>query len=156
MIQTKITSSMEKCFFDESIANYPELTHLSALKNERVSFQLLYTDDTVDATVPYRANTFRLEIDGIDKEMASVRRVENVPVTIPSLNEGGDGNFLRTIPGLYPDPLMPLHKGGIFVMRGQLQSLWVEIDLDERLPAGEYAVKLKLVDGQKEDRKSVV
>ena len=82
MIQTKITSSMEKCFFDENIANYPELTHLSALKNERVSFQLLYTDDAVDATVPYRANTFRLEIDGIDKEMASVRRVENVPVTI--------------------------------------------------------------------------
>ncbi|MBO5931424.1 MAG: hypothetical protein J6Q70_04215, partial [Clostridia bacterium] len=104
MLQTKITSSMEKCFLDGNIANYSELTHWSALKNERVSFQFLYTDDTVDATVPYRANTFRLEIEGIDKALASVRRVENVPVTIPSLNEGGDGNFLRTTPGLYPDP----------------------------------------------------
>ena len=67
MIQTKIVSSMEKCFLDSNIGEYPELTHLSALKNERISFQLLYTDDTVDATIPYRANTFRLEIEGIDK-----------------------------------------------------------------------------------------
>jgi hypothetical protein len=150
MIQTKITSSMEKCFLDSNIADYAELTRISALKNERVSFQLFYTDDTVDATIPYRANIYRLEIEGIEKDLASVRRVENVPVTIPSLGEGGDGNFARTAPGLYPDPLMPLHKGGIFVMRGQLQSLWVEIDLCERLPAGEYTLTLKLVDGQKE------
>ena len=150
MILTKITSSMEKCFWDSDIHSYSKLTHLSALKNERVSFQFLYTDDTVDAAIPYRANTFRLEVDGIDKHLTSVRRVENVPVTIPSLGEGGDGNFLRTTPGLYPDPLMPLHKGGIFVMRGQLQSLWVEIDLDEKLPAGEYSITLKLIDGQKE------
>lgn len=141
---------MEKCFLDSNIENYPELTHLSALKNERISFQLFYTDDTVDATLPYRASNYNLQIEGIEKDLVSVRRVESVPVTIPSLNEGGDGNFLRTTPGLYPDPLLPLHKGGIFVMRGQLQSLWVEIDLGERLPRGEYTVTLKLTDGQKE------
>ena len=56
MILTKITSSMEKCFLDGNIADYAELTHLSALKNERISFQLLYTDDTVGATIPYRAD----------------------------------------------------------------------------------------------------
>ena len=140
---------MEKCFPDSSIAKYPILTHLSALKNERISFQFLYTDDTVDTSIPYRANSYNLQIEGIEKGLASVRRVESVPVTIPSLNEGGDGNFLRTAPGLYPDPLLPLHQGGIFVMRGQLQSLWVEIDLSERLSAGEYTVTLKLVDGQK-------
>ena len=141
---------MEKCFLDDSIKNYPELKRLSALKNECVSFQLLYTDDTNDATLPYRAVNYKLQIEGIDKELVSVRRVENVPVTLPSLNEGGDGNFLRRIPGMYPDPLMPLHRGGIFVMRGQLQALWVQIDLGERLSAGEYTVTLKLVDGQKE------
>ena len=140
---------MEKCFLDSSIAKYPILTHLSALKNERISFQFLYTDDTVDTSIPYRASSYNLQIEGIEKGLASVRRVEIVPVTIPSLNEGGDGNFLRTAPGLYPDPLLPLHQGGIFVMRGQLQSLWVEIDLSERLSAGEYTVTLKLVDGQK-------
>lgn len=141
---------MEKCFPDSNINDYPELAHLSVLKNERVSFQLLYTDDTVDTAIPYRASSFNLQIEGIDKALTSVRRVDNVPVTIPCLNEGGDDNFLRTAPGLYPDPLLPLHKGGIFVMRGQLQSLWVEIDLAEHLPTGEYTVTLKLVDGQKE------
>ena len=150
MIQTKITSSLEKCFPDSSIAEYPILAHLSALKNERISFQFLYTDDTVDTSIPYRANSYSLQIEGIEKGLVSVRRVESVPVTIPSLNEGGDGNFLRTAPGLYPDPLFPLHQGGIFVMRGQLQSLWVEVDLGERLSAGEYTVTLKLVDKQKE------
>lgn len=150
MIQTKITSSMEKCFLDGNIADYPELAHLSALKNERVSFQLFYTDDTNDATLPYRATSYNLQIEGIDKTLASVRRVDSIPVTIPCLDERGDGNFLRTTPGLYPDPLLPLNKGGVFVMRGQLQSLWIEIDLCEHLPAGKYTLTLKLVDGQKE------
>jgi len=150
MIVTKITSSMEKCFLDSNIADYCELTQISALKNERVSFQLFYTDDTNDATLPYRATSYNLQIEGIDKSLASARRVESVPVTIPSLNEGGDDNFLRTTPGLYPDPLLPLNKGGIFVMRQQLQSLWIELDLGERLPAGEYTITLQLVDGQKQ------
>ena len=150
MILTKITSSMEKCFLDSNIADYAELKHISALKNERISFQLLYTDDTNDIIVPYRATSYKLQIEGIDKALFSVRRIENVPVTVPSLNEGGDGNFLRTAPGLYPDPLLPLHKGGIFVMRGQLQSLWMEINPCEQLSAGEYPITLKLLNGQQE------
>ena len=150
MILTKITSSMEKCFLDSNITDYADLKYLSVLKNERVSFQLLYTDDCNDATVPYRATSYKLQIEGIDNALVSVRRTESVPVTVPSLNEKGDGNFLRTTPGLYPDPLLPLHKGGIFVMRGQLQALWVEINLSEQLSAGEYPITLKLLDGQRE------
>ena len=141
---------MEKCFLDSNIADYADLKCLSALKNERVSFQLLYTDDCNDATVPYRATSYKLQIEGIDNALVSVRRTESVPVTVPGLNEKGDGNFLRTTPGLYPDPLLPLHKGGIFVMRGQLQALWVEINLSEQLSAGEYPITLKLLDGQRE------
>lgn len=150
MILTKITSSMEKCFLDSNIADYPALTHLSALKNERVSFQFLYTDDTNDASLPYRATNHRLQIEGIDKGLASMRRVESVPVTIPCLAEGGDGNFLRTTPGLYPDVLTALPQGVLSIMRGQLQSVWVEIALDERIAAGEYRIALKIVDGSGE------
>ncbi len=144
MIQTKIVSSMEKCFLDSNIADYIELTHLSALKNERVSFQLFYTDDTVDATLPYRATNFGLQIEGLPQGLASVRRVDYVPVTIACLQEGGDENYLRTAPGLYPDLLSPLQYGGVSVMRHQLQSVWIELDLNERLPAGEHTVTVKL------------
>ena len=150
MILTKLTSSMEKCFLDSNIVTYPELTHLSALKNERISFQLLYTDDTVDATLPYRATTYRLQIEGLPKELVSVRRVDSVPVTVPCLTENGDGNFLRTAPGLYPDVLSPIHQNVVSVMRGQLQAVWIEVDLAEKLSAGEYTVTVKLLDGARE------
>ena len=150
MILTKITSSMEKCFLNSNIADYPELTHLSALKNERVSFQLLYTDDANDSTLPYRAANHRLQMEGIDKELCSVRRVDNVPVTIACLQEGGDDNYLRTTPGLYPDLLSPLQYGGVSVMRGQLQAIWIELDLGERLPAGEHTITLRFVNGKGE------
>ena len=63
MIQTKIVSSMEKCFADSDIGTFATLTHLSALKNERVSFQLLYTEDTNDATLPYRSTNYGLQIE---------------------------------------------------------------------------------------------
>ncbi len=147
MIQTKIVSSLEKCFLDSNIEAYPTLSHLSALKNERVSFQFFYTDDETNTALPYRANNHRLQIEGIDKELYTIRHVTSVPVTIPGLAENGDGNFLRTTPGLYPDLLVPMQHGGLAVMRGQLQSVWIEIDLAERLPAGKHTVTLRFVDG---------
>ena len=150
MIQTKITSSQEKCFLDSSITDYPTLTHLSALKNERVSFQLLYTDDTVDMALPYRATAYRLQIEGLPEDLVSARRVDSVPVKIACLQENADDNYLRTAPGLYPDLLSPLHKSTISVMRGQLQAVWVEVDLCEHLPAGEYTVALHVSDSKGE------
>ena len=150
MILTKLTSSMEKCFLDGNIESYPTLSHLSVLKNERVSFQLFYTDDTVDAALPYRAMTYRLQIEGLAKELYSIRHVDSVPVTIPCLAENGDGNFLRTTPGLYPDVLTPLYHNVVSVMRGQLQAVWIEIDLAEKLPAGEHTITVRLLDGARE------
>ena len=150
MIQTKIVSSMEKCFADSGIGAFATLTHLSALKNERVSFQLLYTDDTNDTTLPYRSTNFALQIEGVPQEVVSVRRVDCVPVTIPCLAEGCDDNYLRTATGLYPDLLSPLQYGGVSVMRHQLQSVWIELDINERLPAGEHPITIKLTNSSGE------
>ena len=150
MIQTKIVSSMEKCFADSDIGAFATLTHLSALKNERVSFQLFYTDDTNDTTLPYRSTNFALQIEGVPQEVVSVRRVDCVPVTIPCLVEGCDDNYLRTAPGLYPDLLSPLQYGGVSVMRHQLQSVWIELDINERLPAGEHPITIKLTNSSGE------
>lgn len=150
MIQTKIVSSMEKCFADSDIGAFATLTHLSALKNERVSFQLFYTDDTNDTTLPYRSTNFALQIEGVPQEVVSVRRVDCVPVTIPCLVEGCDDNYLRTATGLYPDLLSPLQYGGVSVMRTQLQSVWVELDMNGRLPAGEHPITIKLTNSSGE------
>ena len=45
MIVTKITSSLEKIFADETPETYRELKRLTALKGERVSIQYLFTYD---------------------------------------------------------------------------------------------------------------
>ena len=150
MICTKIVSSMEKCFTDSRITDYPELTRLSVLKNERVSFQFLYTDDTNDTTLPYRSTNHRLQIEGIAKELISLRRVDSVPVTVPCLTECGDENYLRTSPGLYPDVLSPLLHGVLPIMRGQLQAVWIELNTCEHLAAGDHTVTVKIVDGMGE------
>lgn len=150
MLQTKIVSSMEKCFFDSDITAYAPLTRLSAMRNERVFFQLLFVDDATEPCIVYRGVNLRLQIEGVPTEIVSVRRVDNVPVTIACLQEGGDDNYLRTAPGLYPDLLSPLQYGGVSVMRDQLQAAWVELDLCEKLPAGEYTVTIKLLNNAHE------
>ena len=55
MIRTKIVSSLEKCFLDESIDRFEELKSISTLKNERLFVQLLYTDDSepVAGIIPF-------------------------------------------------------------------------------------------------------
>ena len=43
MIKTKITSSLENIFPDEDLNKYPEITHISALRGEKISLQLIYS-----------------------------------------------------------------------------------------------------------------
>ena len=44
-MEAKIVSSLVKCFSDSNVSDFPELTRISVLKNERLSFQLVYKDD---------------------------------------------------------------------------------------------------------------
>ena len=53
MIKTKIVSSLEKAFFDEDIDKFEALEELSALKGERVSIQLLYSQKEQDTGTYY-------------------------------------------------------------------------------------------------------
>ena len=145
MLQTKIVSSMEKCFADSDIRTYTPLPHLSALKNERVFFQLLFVDDAANDGEVYRSANLYLSVSGVPASIVSLHRVEHVPVTIPSARAEGDGNYLRTTPGLYPDLLAPLPNGNVSLMRGQLQSVWITLELDSQLSAGEYTVTVQLL-----------
>ena len=48
MLNTKIISSLEKVFIDDSIDNYTALEKISALRGERLSLQLIYAYDADD------------------------------------------------------------------------------------------------------------
>ncbi len=137
MFRTKIVSSLEKAFLDDSIDSHKTLEHISALRGERVSFQLLYTYELDGEEIYHRLCTPKIE--GSLAKYAKVHLVRSVPVVKPVpwgyFDEGCDGGFLRTTPGLYPDLLEPLSYGGKFrIMRGALDALWIDIEIPEDEP----------------------
>ena len=146
MFKTKLVSSLEKPFLNSRIEDYRPFTFTRMMKNQRLSFQLLHTLAGYDA--PYRAMV-SLKIEGIPAEYVSARTVEVVPVAYAIDPAIPDDNYLSKEPGLYPDWLQPLHYGGsVQIIRGQLRSVWIQFDPKGNLPAGTYAVTVKMIAGE--------
>ena len=133
MILTKAVSALEKPFADQEISEFKERSKVSALRGERVSFQLIYTykrDEEGREWVLYHS-----EIRGSLAPYTKLFAVRNVGVQkpcvgIPSARE--DKNYLRTKPGLFPDVLTPLGAGNKFVATSDiLNSIWIDIELPE-------------------------
>ena len=151
MLRTKLTSSLENCFVDANINDYPALSRLSALKNERISFQLICTFDSPEDLIRYWYN---IKLTGTLAKYATVREVRSVPVTLAvplAIRESVFDNYLRTEPGLYPDLIMPLrYNDRISAVRGLLSTAWIEIDLREHadeIEAGEAELAVELICG---------
>ena len=133
MLKTKLTSSLEKVFIDDTIDNFPITECIAVLKGERFSVQLLYIDEGPDYSMPWRT-LVDLNLGGSLAEYATVRDVRNVPIDRPVKPESYDNQYLRTTPGIYPDLLTPLRYGGKVVpRRDKLRSLWIEIEPDGKL-----------------------
>ena len=137
MIQSKIVSSLDKCFLDNHLDDFQALNKITALTNERISFQ--YICEMVDDADSRHYLTPTIE--GELAKYATIRDVRNVPVTLPTFPGMYDDNYLRTTPGLYPDVLIPSPYGKkVFLLNGQLKTLWIEIDLrnvSDEIKAGE-------------------
>ena len=149
MLITKITSSLENCFIDQNINDFDSLTQLSALKNERISFQILCAHDESDAN---RRRLYDISVSGDLAQYVNIREVMSLPVAIPVVPGAPCDNYLRTEPGLYPDLLIPLrYANQVSVLGGHLTSLWVEIDLreaNEVVSSGEQKIKVSFCYGQ--------
>ncbi len=142
MIRTQLVSSVEKCFLEEEIASFSPLSRATMLRNERLSVQLLHTND---ADTGEMRTLCRLTLGGTLAPYATARTVDQVPVVMPEDPDHTDNGYLRHTPGLYPDILTPLHYGGcISVVRGRLQSVWIELDPNEALPGGMYELTVTL------------
>jgi len=149
MIRAKIVTSLEKCFLDQSIDQFEELKSISALKNERLFVQLLYTDDDEIVDGGRDMNTrLSLTVSGVLAPFVTARTVGYVPVTLACYGAVPDDNYLRTAPGVYPDVLLPLHYHGcITAQMGVTRSVWIEIDLPHDAPAGVHPLTVTLTDG---------
>ena len=146
-LQMKMLSSLEKCFWDDSLENKQEKNSFKMFRNERLSFQVgcRYLDNTTDIQ-----RWAKVELGGALAKYAKLRMVENVPNMYPTLVHRQEGEFLRTEPGLYPDLIRPLvYPDAITLPYNQTQSLWIDIELPEDFEAGEYDISLRLLSGLK-------
>ena len=133
-IETRIVSSLEKVFCASSFEG-ERCTEISALKGERVSFQ-----------IAVRCN----DIAGLEAEAEppcgfagkiTLREVQSVPSLMPCTPE--DTYVLRKEPGLFPDPLVPVTTG-IPLSANNWHALWVTVEIPEDAPCGRFDLKFKL------------
>ena len=127
MLKTKIVSSLENVFLDGCFDELQEITRITALKNERFSFQCVcYMNDVGDPMTQFMVP----KLEGELAKYATVREVRSVPVSFPIIPGTAPDNYLRSTPGLYPDLLSEsVYDGTIFAVKSQLKALWIEIDL---------------------------
>ena len=148
MIEAKIISSLENIFPDSAYLTFPEKKSISVLRNERFTFQLLYTLTPNDNLPNEWCVRFSVTAEGGLAKYATLRTVDYLPVLLPAYpNVPDDGNYLRRTPGLYPDVLTPLHYGNCaHAVKGQTHAIWIDVNADgETLPAGVHALALHIV-----------
>ncbi|AJY74756.1 DUF4091 domain-containing protein [Paenibacillus beijingensis] len=144
--ETVLLSSLSKVFADGELEDKP-CTSGTALRKEVFSFQLAYRSARLLKQV-----TVRLVSDILPN--ISVRTVGLVPSELPCYHDHDD-NVLRSSPGLYPDPLLPLRFTAIegsasFVSEAmnvypaQWRSLWISVDVTEDMPQGSYPIRLTM------------
>ncbi len=133
-IHIRTLSSLEKVFSDEPLKASPQI-ETSALRGEIVSFQIAIMAET-DVSRWVRIAT-RSPFAG-----TRVRAVELVPCRYPST--GFDDNFLRTTPGLFPDPLLPVEDDLYLLRPNQWQSLWVSVPVTKDCKPGKHSLEFEI------------
>jgi hypothetical protein len=135
----KCLDSLEKVFPDQEPMERKEM--LTALWGETASFQVAYY---LDSDRYYRGKVV------IETELSyRLRKVSHVPVNFPCLRNRDD-NYLRTTPGLFPDLLEDIREGEIILVREQWQSIWIDLEIDDKAAKGEYPVKVLIYDDAEE------
>lgn len=135
----KLLSSLEKVFFDLP-EEWPELTSGTMLKNEIYSFQLAgWAEGYKNAKVPCK-----LVVESPLADYITVKKVDLVPVTTPTVHYKSDDDFITKTPGLFPDPLHKVENGEIVLFDGQARAFWVTVEGKDLTP-GTYPIRLKVL-----------
>lgn len=149
-ILSRLISSLEKVFVDDNVEKFPRLTNLSALKGERIAFQLIYKlcPDTKKGI--YRA-VLTPKLEGTLAEYCHVRKIGQVPVVMPVRNI--DDNYLSSRPGLYPDPLFELTNHGRLSSNNTTitESLWIDLEIPEHIAPGSTVLSVTMTNENGEE-----
>ena len=133
-LKLKLISSLEKVFADEEL-NAPGLEKASVLRGEVFSFQLAYyCDMQVD---------FSVKINSSFSNPVEIRETALAPCEVPAEESGDTPDLLRTTPGLYPDPLMPVDEK-IITVPEQWRTVWLTVRVAPDEETGEKTVSCKV------------
>jgi hypothetical protein len=135
-LQTRLLSSLTKVFADEDL-QAQALRRATCLRGEVFSFQLAYRSDSM-------LRDLQVEVASDMQQHILLRCVGLAPSEFPGAHF--DDNVLRTTPGLYPDPLLPMGER-LPAPPGQWRSLWVTVRVPKRMAAATYTIELTLVSG---------
>lgn len=134
-IDIKILSSLAKVFSDEEPKNTP-IKNLSAMRNEKTSFQIAYSTD-IDMDL-------KLNIKSELNEVLKLYRVQEINSCSGAYQKQDDYTLRRTA-SYYPDLLVPT-DGDLHSVGGKWQSIWVEIATEELIKSGEYTIVIEFKD----------
>ncbi|MBQ9806590.1 MAG: DUF4091 domain-containing protein [Clostridia bacterium] len=144
-LKMKMVSSLEKCFYNDSLESKKEKKNFIMFRNERLSFQVMFRADLTEENGDIRRwNPVRL--GGALAKYASVRLVSNVLNMYPTYARNPGGEFITTEPGAYPDLLRPLvYPNAVSLPHAQTHALWVDIELPEGYAAGKYDISVSIL-----------
>ena len=133
-LNCRILSSLEKIFPDHVFGPDPAGTPplFEGARGETIAFQAAFqSPESEGIYLTLQAETGLPEV--------RFREVGYVPCELPGAKN--DPCMLRSDPGLYPDPLIPLN-GPLRLPTGIWKSVWVSVPLPEDLRAGTYRLKI--------------
>lgn len=137
-IDIKILSSLAKVFSDKE-PKYKIIDSLSALRNEKTSFQIAYcTDIDMDLNININSDL------GEALKMYCVKEIYSCSGAYPKQ----DDYTLRREASYYPDLLIPT-DGKLHSTSGKWQSVWIEIASDELLKSGDYPIAIEFKANEK-------
>lgn len=137
-------SSLEKVFMNKR-PGCNEFSKMSALKNERISYQIAYRKES-HGKIP-----IHVKVSSDISDNIKLFRVLNVPVQLPYNENNHDDDIIMTEPGLAPDVLIPIEREQTDLFGARWESIWVSVDLDGKKPAGQYDIDISFEFGDGEE-----
>lgn len=132
--ETRCLSSLSKVFADAELHDLPVNTG-SAMWKEVFSFQVAYSS-------PQLIKSLKISAESELEPYLAIRAVGLSPSELPVFPNPDEG-YIRTAPGLYPDPLYPL-ADGVHAVPNQWRSVWVTVSLpsmSEFIPAADIGAE---------------
>lgn len=135
-LQVYLISSVEKVFPDDDPGKFHRITGLSALRGERIQFQVICHDPGS------YLNWIGIRIGGKLASCAKVRQLQWMPCLCPVTADSDDPAVITKKAGLFPGPLIETEKA--LLIRHKLTVFHVSLSLPENLKCGKYGIKIEV------------